>query len=925
MFQPAPEHLQDESMPWVNDSMIWVADRLSILYSSGLLKEAEASHTVQDPNDEERTLTYPINDILGSMRRQIEHHPTSAPPRDTNPPPGVKPVDETAQICERCARLSLDPLPNPVDMPPQGAGTSSLMKVRSSNSKNPVVPTQENGDDEGRDAKSNNGAESDEKTLSEYNNAGSKDANTGAESKEDEKGARVQWYFWMEGATDTANAVDIRAAMINEVPDEGSTPCHRNTIQRKVADLGQFPDDFATASCPLCNVFTAVRTRLEVSTHGHSDSPFELNVVSATYVNFETTGETEHGNNIGPLLAARRLKDTAILAIDPKPPHVYYPEQEGVSLRQHSGSSGYLYPVIPVNTRNRRFSGRRIATDTIDYDIVKGWLNACRTYHPTGCGNPNKRSARDIPGFRVMNVSTEEIVCLPEGQEYVALSYVWGTKAPEAGFPRVVQDAFVVCRNLGVGYLWVDRYCIDQSGNAQQDPEKRKETQNQLANMHIIYEAAVFAIIACAGEDANFGLPGWTKRGWTYQEGLLSTRRLIFTEYQVYFECNFSHCTEAVFAPDDIFFKYGTAFRYGKDGPTWPPIYGEAAQSVRNFPMAMSLNKGPTVFGLIEEYMTRSLTFTSDNLNGMLGILSRGSTTTPPFGHFWGLPIFTTLSVSSEAIFDDKVHQTATLGLLQAMDWSFKHPAKRNPMFPSWSWAGWEGPLELSFDRPQNAKMNAGELVFQRNHEAVPSLSSTFSNVKIEVEVNNEAGCWQQQHFDEFYAHHGSKSTSIIPETRQCLYLEGLAMTIKMSHGHIVSSKDPAVATIRDMDFEDEGQFYFEVFSDENEAIFGFFKPTLEEEKGVLLDAEWDALIFKDDGGGTSLKVEELDKQIEIGFGDLNEQGTDNLLLMLLRGVDGEGRQDAYERLGTARIAIPKVRETSKAHLKVKRKSFRMH
>ncbi|KAK2779147.1 tol protein [Colletotrichum kahawae] len=587
-------------------------------------------------------------------------------------------------------------------MPSRDADSSSLMKVRSSTSTDSETPIRETEEDGGRDAKSDNSAESNEQALSEHNESGLKDISTGTESKEDDKDARVQWYFWMEGATDTANPSDLRAAMINEVADEGSIPCHRNTIQGKVADLGQFPDDFSTASCPLCNAFAAVRTRLQVSTHGHSNLPFELNVVSATYVNFETTGETEHGNNIGPLLAARRLKDTTILAVDPKPPHVYYPEQQGISLSEHSGSSGYLYPVIPVNTKNRRFSGRRIAADTIDYDIIKGWLNACRRYHPTGCGNPNKRSARDIPGFRVMNTSTDEIVPLPEGQDYVALSYVWGTKAPETGFPKVVQDAFEVCRKLGVGYLWVDRYCIDQSGNAQTDPEKRKETQNQLANMHIIYEAAVFAIIACAGQDANFGLPGvsteprlrqpsakigetlyvsslpplsnllehakWTERGWTYQEGLLSTRRLIFTEYQIYFECNFSHCTEAVFAPDDIFFKYGTAFRYGKDGPAWPPMYGEAAQSVRNFPMAMSLNKGPKVFKFIEDYMTRSLTFDSDNLNGMLGILSRGSITTPPFGHFWGLPIFTTLPVSGEAIVDDEVHQTATLGLLQAMD-----------------------------------------------------------------------------------------------------------------------------------------------------------------------------------------------------------------------------------------------------------------
>ncbi|KAK2779148.1 hypothetical protein CKAH01_11407 [Colletotrichum kahawae] len=220
--------------------------------------------------------------------------------------------------------------------------------------------------------------------------------------------------------------------------------------------------------------------------------------------------------------------------------------------------------------------------------------------------------------------------------------------------------------------------------------------------------------------------------------------------------------------------------------------------------------------------------------------------------------------------------------------------------------------------------MHGGKLIFQGNREVAPSLPSTFSNVKIEVEVKNEAGRWQRQHFDEFYAHHGLEPNSIISETRQFLYLEGLAMTINLSHGRIASSKDPAVATIHDMDFEDEGQFYFEVFSDENEAIYGFFTPTSDEEKGVLLDAEWDALIFKDDGGGTSLKVEELGTEIEIGFGDLNEQGTHDLLLMVLRRVDDEDGQAAYERLGTARIAIPKARDTSKAHLEVKGKSFRM-
>ncbi|KAM7186271.1 hypothetical protein V8F33_011867 [Rhypophila sp. PSN 637] len=36
----------------------------------------------------------------------------------------------------------------------------------------------------------------------------------------------------------------------------------------------------------------------------------------------------------------------------------------------------------------------------------------------------------------------------------------------------------------------------------------------------------------------------WSTRDWTYQEGLFSTRRLFFTNHQVYFECNAMNTTE---------------------------------------------------------------------------------------------------------------------------------------------------------------------------------------------------------------------------------------------------------------------------------------------------------------------------------------------------------------------------------------------
>jgi hypothetical protein len=41
----------------------------------------------------------------------------------------------------------------------------------------------------------------------------------------------------------------------------------------------------------------------------------------------------------------------------------------------------------------------------------------------------------------------------------------------------------------------------------------------------------------------------WASRGWTFKEAILSARRLVFTEYQVYFECQLANHCEAGSAP----------------------------------------------------------------------------------------------------------------------------------------------------------------------------------------------------------------------------------------------------------------------------------------------------------------------------------------------------------------------------------------
>jgi hypothetical protein len=109
----------------------------------------------------------------------------------------------------------------------------------------------------------------------------------------------------------------------------------------------------------------------------------------------------------------------------------------------------------------------------------------------------------------------------PNVFQYVALSYVWGqplaNDVDSAGclaqkddklplnIPRTIRDAMTITDGLGFQYLWVDKYCIDQS----LPPHGFDE---QVAAMDLIYSGAAITIIAAAGNDSNYGLPGVSHR-----------------------------------------------------------------------------------------------------------------------------------------------------------------------------------------------------------------------------------------------------------------------------------------------------------------------------------------------------------------------------------------------------------------------------
>ncbi|KAK2755529.1 hypothetical protein FQN54_006469 [Arachnomyces sp. PD_36] len=217
--------------------------------------------------------------------------------------------------------------------------------------------------------------------------------------------------------------------------------------------------------------------------------------------------------------------------------------------------------------------------EMVSWDSFKDKINDCYETH-TEC---QRDAGRILPrGFRVIDVDKRCIV-QQSNCRFVALSYVWGlntdpsllsgTRAtidgmrregglPVKGMPATIENAMTVCRQMGERYLWADRLCIIQD-----DGDDKK---SQIEAMDDIYTSAQIVLVAVYGDNMDFGIPGisyprevvqrcesiqglritnilrepeddplciWDTRGWTYQEAVLSRRRLYFTNTRAFFEC----------------------------------------------------------------------------------------------------------------------------------------------------------------------------------------------------------------------------------------------------------------------------------------------------------------------------------------------------------------------------------------------------
>jgi hypothetical protein len=336
--------------------------------------------------------------------------------------------------------------------------------------------------------------------------------------------------------------------------------------------------------------------------------------------------------------------------------------------------------------------------------FMKKSLETCLREHDS-C----RRPSAPLP-TRVLDVSTLNLVRLVEPSPgtvapFIALSYCWGNGNSvtttsttiddhrdgivTSRLPQTLQDAVQLTRELGVQYLWIDALCIIQ--------DSAEDWQIESAKMGSIYSDAHVTIAAISAPTAKDGFlrskvddrevrmawpdgslikarvsasdgsyrddNPWGTRGWTFQEKVLSTRIILYSNREAQWVCQGMSVCEC-----------GSATLTVKDDVLVADR--EAASTIWRLSQPSVAHRYWTT--LVSTYSERSLTVETDRLPALSGIAS-------------------TIADVSKSTYIAGLWKE---DLLQGLFWSRSTPSEvslpgvyRGPTF---SWARVDGPVYCS-------------------------------------------------------------------------------------------------------------------------------------------------------------------------------------------------------------------------------------
>jgi hypothetical protein len=386
------------------------------------------------------------------------------------------------------------------------------------------------------------------------------------------------------------------------------------------------------------------------------------------------------------------------------------------------------------------------AGSTQCFELAKEWLHRCTSSHGEACALDKQAP---LP-TRLVHVPSEADgllkLCHTKGMtgQYVALSYCWGqgcvtfTTTKEtledrlSGFridelPTLLQDAVKIARSFGIEWIWIDALCILQYDAADWSQES--------ARMAEVYGNSVFTIGAdfASSTDESILRPrdlavshqfgpteefrlqrislDWDamcwhalyKRGWAFQERILTPRVLHFLEDQIAWECNVTLYREGFrgrqTSPPLHFAKSAfSAFYHQKRYPKGPPLSGNGD----DIDLHGRLQKWG---GVVQEMSVRHFTVDADTLAAVSGLASAFQT--PELGQYFA------------GVWE--------CNPFMSMVWHMRYPQPRLEVYraPSWSWA-WTDFQLIWHAYPYKTDSSAEEIAIWRrwNEKWAPRLVS---------------------------------------------------------------------------------------------------------------------------------------------------------------------------------------------------------
>lgn len=147
---------------------------------------------------------------------------------------------------------------------------------------------------------------------------------------------------------------------------------------------------------------------------------------------------------------------------------------------------------------------KTMLSTSADLDLARQWLNLCQSSH-VSCQHLEAR----FETLQVFSCRDRTKCHIDSSESYACLSYVWGEHLTEERedlasnlhqTPQTIEDAISVSLSLGISYLWIDRYCIDQ--------RDLQEKHDMIRTMDRICQGAEVTIVAPTGHNPQYGLPG---------------------------------------------------------------------------------------------------------------------------------------------------------------------------------------------------------------------------------------------------------------------------------------------------------------------------------------------------------------------------------------------------------------------------------